>query len=61
MLHRSYRALFSRPAGYGPVHTDENHAFIIPQAKAEDNTYSCLALEVEQLEEKNFQRFSNEA
>ena len=41
----SFRGLSSRPAGHGPVHIDEIHAVIIPQAKAWDNnTYSLLQL-----------------
>ena len=43
-LHHSFRAFFSRPTGHGPVHTDENHAVIICQAKAGESTYSLLQL-----------------
>ena len=39
----SFRAPFGQPAGHGSVHTDENHAVIIP-AKVGDNTYSLLQL-----------------
>ena len=35
---------FSFDAGQGPVHTDENHAVIIPRAKPGDNIYSLLQL-----------------
>ena len=43
--HHSFRALFIRPAGHGPVQTDEKHAVIIPLPKAGDNnTYSLLQL-----------------
>ena len=35
--------LFSQPAGHGPVHIDDKHAVIIPQAKTGDNnTWSLL-------------------
>ena len=44
-LKKKLRALFGRPAGHGPVHTNENHAVIIPRPKAGDNnTYSLLLL-----------------
>ena len=42
--HRSFRALLRRPAGNGPVHTDEKHAVIIPWAKAGNNMCSPLEL-----------------
>ena len=63
--HCSFRVLFSQPAGHGPVHTDEKHAVIIPQQKKETTTCTSfcnyLVLEVEGLEEKDFQTFRNEA
>ena len=62
--HRSFRALFGRPAGHGPVHTNEKHAIIIPQAKAGDNTYSLLQLSGVGgggIRGENFQTFRNEA
>ena len=40
----SFCAFFGGPAGHGPVHTDKNHAIIIPQAKAGDNKNSLLHL-----------------
>ena len=34
-----------RPAGHGPVLTDENHAVIIPRAKVGDKKNSLLGVE----------------
>ena len=42
--HQSLQALFVQPADHGPVHTNENHAVIIPRAKAGDIRYSLLQL-----------------
>ena len=55
--HRSCRALFCRPAGHGPLHTDENK-------RRRQHVQPCAPIwqgEVEGQEQKDFQPFKNDA
>ena len=60
----SFPVFSSRPAGNGPVCTNENRAVMFSWAKAGDHQNSLLQLlpsEVEALEQRDFQAFRNEA
>ena len=59
----SFNAFFGRPAGQVPVHTDEDHAVIIPQKAGDNKNSFCnyLALELKSLEDKDYQTFRNKA
>ena len=60
----SFSAFNNRPAGHGPVCTDENYVVTFSRPrKVTTRTCFCnyLSTEVEALEEKDFQTFRNEA